>query len=184
MSRVAKALVAAAFAIALLLPAAFAQQEQDTTAPKKITKEQKKKMSRAFKELDDQYKEWLNEDVVYIITPEERRTFLQLSTNEEREQFIEQFWLRRSSNPDLPDNDFKEEHYRRIAYANEHYASGIPGWKTDRGRTYIIWALQTKSIRILRAARTTARWTKAAAQQPHILGKPGATVISKGSVRT
>ena len=61
------------------------------------------------------------------------------STNEEREQFIEQFWLRRSSNPDLPENDFKEEHYRRIAYANEHYASGIPGWKTDRGRIYIIW---------------------------------------------
>jgi GWxTD domain-containing protein len=62
-----------------------------------------------------------------------------LETNEEREQFIEQFWLRRSSNPDLPDNDFKEEHYRRIAYANEHYASGIPGWKTDRGHMYIVW---------------------------------------------
>jgi GWxTD domain-containing protein len=76
---------------------------------------------------------------VYIIAPEERTAFLQLSTSEEREQFIEQFWLRRSSNPDLPENDFKEEHYRRIAYANEHYASGIPGWKTDRGRTYIIW---------------------------------------------
>jgi GWxTD domain-containing protein len=74
-----------------------------------------------------------------IISPEERTAFLQLSTSEEREQFIEQFWLRRSSNPDLPENDFKEEHYRRIAYANEHYASGIPGWKTDRGRTYIIW---------------------------------------------
>jgi GWxTD domain-containing protein len=62
-----------------------------------------------------------------------------LETNEEREQFIEQFWLRRSTNPDLPDNDFKEEHYRRIAYANEHFASGIPGWKTDRGRMYIMW---------------------------------------------
>ncbi|HEX8880807.1 MAG TPA: GWxTD domain-containing protein, partial [Candidatus Acidoferrum sp.] len=71
--------------------------------------------------------------------PEERNAFLQLQTNEEREQFIEQFWLRRSSNPDLPDNDFKEEHYRRIAYANEHFASGIPGWKTDRGRMYIMW---------------------------------------------
>jgi GWxTD domain-containing protein len=81
----------------------------------------------------------LNEDVVYIISPEERTAFLQLETNEEREQFIEQFWLRRSSNPDMPDNDFKEEHYRRIAYANEHFASGIPGWKTDRGRIYIIW---------------------------------------------
>ena len=77
--------------------------------------------------------------MVYIISPDERKAFLQLETNEEREQFIEAFWLRRSSNPDLPDNDFKEEHYRRIAYANEHFASGIPGWKTDRGRIYIIW---------------------------------------------
>ncbi|MGB7497227.1 MAG: GWxTD domain-containing protein [Candidatus Acidiferrum sp.] len=105
----------------------------------KLTKEQKQKMKKTLKELDNNYKTWLNEDVVYIITPEERAAFLQLETNEEREQFIESFWLRRSSNPDLPGNDFKEEHYRRIAYANEHFASGIPGWKTDRGRIYIIW---------------------------------------------
>lgn len=96
-------------------------------------------MKKTLKELDTPYKTWLNEDVVYIISPEERQAFLQLETNEEREQFIEAFWLRRSTNPDLPDNDFKEEHYRRIAYANEHFASGIPGWKTDRGRIYIIW---------------------------------------------
>jgi GWxTD domain-containing protein len=89
--------------------------------------------------LDTPYKQWLNEDVIYIISPEERNAFGQLATNEEREQFIEQFWLRRSTNPDLPDNEFKEEHYRRIAYANEHYASGIPGWKTDRGHMYIVW---------------------------------------------
>jgi GWxTD domain-containing protein len=118
---------------------------QDPNAPmaipqnQKLTKEQKQKMKKTLKELDTPYKTWLNEDVVYIITPEERAVFLQLGTNEEREQFIEQFWLRRSTNPDLPDNDFKEEHYRRIAYANEHFASGIPGWKTDRGRIYIIW---------------------------------------------
>ncbi len=105
----------------------------------KLTKEQKQKMKKTLKELEGPYKSWLNEDVVYIISPEERTAFLQLETNEEREQFIEQFWLRRSSNPDLPDNDFKEEHYRRIAYANEHYASGVPGWKTDRGRIYIMW---------------------------------------------
>jgi GWxTD domain-containing protein len=128
----------------LALAPVVAQQAQnpDTTTrggPQKLTKEQKKKMGKALKELDAQYKQWLNEDVVYIIAPEERTAFLQLSTSEEREQFIEQFWLRRSSNPDVPENDFKEEHYRRIAYANEHYASGIPGWKTDRGRTYIIW---------------------------------------------
>jgi GWxTD domain-containing protein len=96
-------------------------------------------MKRTLKELDSAYRQWLTEDVTYIISPDERNAFLQLDTNEEREQFIEQFWLRRSSNPDLPDNDFKEEHYRRIAYANEHFASGIPGWKTDRGHMYIVW---------------------------------------------
>jgi GWxTD domain-containing protein len=123
-----------------------AQQAQDPNAPpidipqnQKLTKEQKQKMKKTLKELEGPYKTWLNEDVVYIISPDERTAFLQLNTNEEREQFIEAFWLRRSSNPDLPTNDFKEEHYRRIAYANEHYASGIPGWKTDRGRIYIIW---------------------------------------------
>src|SRR5579885_1375099 len=140
MSRVARVLAGFLLSVAILTPPLLAQQEQDDSgAPKKLTKAQKRKMKAALKELDDQYKQWLNEDVVYIISPEERSAFLQLATNEEREQFIEQFWLRRSSNPDLPDNDFKEEHYRRIAYANEHFASGIPGWKTDRGRIYIIW---------------------------------------------
>jgi len=131
--------------VLLLLPVAGQQaQAPDPNPPaipqnQKLTKDQKQKMKKTLKELDNSFKTWLNEDVVYIISPEERSAFLQLETNEEREQFIEQFWLRRSSNPDMPDNDFKEEHYRRIAYANEHYASGIPGWKTDRGRIYIIW---------------------------------------------
>jgi GWxTD domain-containing protein len=120
-------------------PASSAPLPTDIPQNQKLTKEQKQKMKKTLKELDTPYKTWLNEDVVYIISPEERQAFLQLETNEEREQFIEAFWLRRSSNPDLPDNDFKEEHYRRIAYANEHFASGIPGWKTDRGRIYIIW---------------------------------------------
>src|SRR6266568_961314 len=142
MSRVTSTVFAFVFSYAICLPAAFGQDSQDPGAapvPKKLDKDTKRKMKRTLKELDNAYKQWLDEDVVYIIAPEERTAFLQLSTNEEREQFIEQFWLRRSSNPDLPDNDFKEEHYRRIAYANEHYASGIPGWKTDRGRMYIIW---------------------------------------------
>src|SRR5215471_8931599 len=142
MARVVRTLVASAFSILISIPPAVARQAaQDPipAAPQKLTKDQKKKMGKALKELDAQYKQWLNEDVVYIISPEERTAFLQLSTSEEREQFIEQFWLRRSSNPDLPENDFKEEHYRRIAYANEHFASGIPGWRTDRGRIYIIW---------------------------------------------
>jgi GWxTD domain-containing protein len=146
MARAVRSLFASVFSMMIsLAPVVVAQQEAPptnpatSTSPQKLSKEQKKKMGRALKELDSQYKQWLNEDVVYIIAPEERTAFLQLSTSEEREQFIEQFWLRRSGNPDLPENDFKEEHYRRIAYANEHYASGIPGWKTDRGRTYIIW---------------------------------------------
>jgi GWxTD domain-containing protein len=143
MSGLTRTLVAAAFSLTIWLPVALAQDAQDSgdaaTAPKKLDKATKRKMKQTLKELDNAYKQWLTEDVVYIITPEERNAFLQLQTNEEREQFIEQFWLRRSSNPDLPDNDFKEEHYRRIAYANEHYASGIPGWKTDRGRMYIMW---------------------------------------------
>src|SRR5215831_16291567 len=138
--------LSAAIAFSLLGLPLGAQQSQDpgaTPAPvpqnQKMSKQQKQKMKKTLKELDTPYRTWLEEDVVYIITPDERNAFLQLGTNEEREQFIEQFWLRRSSNPDLPDNDFKEEHYRRIAYANEHYASGIPGWRTDRGRIYIIW---------------------------------------------
>ncbi|HEX8837811.1 MAG TPA: GWxTD domain-containing protein [Candidatus Acidoferrum sp.] len=145
MSRAARTVIASVFSLAIGLPVVLAQQAQDPQdpnalpAPKKLDKETKKKMKRTLKELDNAYRQWLTEDVTYIITPEERNAFLQLDTNEEREQFIEQFWLRRSSNPDLPDNDFKEEHYRRIAYANEHYASGIPGWKTDRGRMYIMW---------------------------------------------
>lgn len=142
MSRVVRTLFAFLFSLAIFMPAAFAQQAQDPGAPpvpQKMDKETKRKMKRTLKELDSSYRQWLNEDVTYIISPDERNAFLQLDTNEEREQFIEQFWLRRSSNPDLPDNDFKEEHYRRIAYANEHFASGIPGWKTDRGRMYIMW---------------------------------------------
>ena len=59
--------------------------------------------------------------------------------NEEREQFIEAFWQRRDPTPDTVENEFKEEHYRRIAYANERFSSGIPGWRTDRGRMYIMW---------------------------------------------
>src|SRR3984893_17311189 len=114
-------------------------KQQEEQGSKQADKAQKRKDKDLFNELDSQYKKWLNEDVVYIITPEERSAFIHLSTNEEREQFIEQFWQRRNPDPDSPENTFKEEHYRRIAYTNEHYASGIPGWKTDRGRIYIIW---------------------------------------------
>src|SRR6202046_1583988 len=113
------------------------QQEGQSTAS--AAKLKQKRDKELFKELNPQYKKWLDEDVIYIISPEERNAFIHLQTNEEREQFIEAFWQRRNPDPDSPENTFKEEHYRRIAYANEHYASGIPGWKTDRGKIYIMW---------------------------------------------
>src|SRR5229473_3314894 len=142
MLRAARASVLSFLSLAIIVPPLRAQDARDPNpppAPQKLDKEQKRKMKKTLKELDRQYKEWLNEDAVYIISPEERNAFLQLDTNEEREQFIEQFWLRRDPTPDTVENEFKEEHYRRIAYANEHFASGIPGWKTDRGRMYIMW---------------------------------------------
>jgi GWxTD domain-containing protein len=113
-------------------------QNQNQKSGKK-SKEKTKSDNQLKKELDSPYKKWLDEDVIYIISPEERHSFLHLATNEEREQFIEAFWQRRNPDPDSPENTFKEEHYRRIAYANEHFASGIPGWKTDRGKIYIMW---------------------------------------------
>ncbi len=85
------------------------------------------------------YVKWLNEDVAYIVTKEERAAFEKLATDAEREKFIEQFWLRRDPTPGTPANEFKEEHYRRIAYANRRFAAGVPGWRTDRGRIYIIY---------------------------------------------
>jgi GWxTD domain-containing protein len=90
-----------------------------------------------YGKLDPHYKEWLDEDVPYIITPEERSGFLRLLTNEERDQLVEQFWQRRNPDPNSPENVFKEEHYRRLVYADEYYSSDIPGWETDRGRIYI-----------------------------------------------
>ena len=109
------------------------------TVSKPLTEKQKKKEAQLKRELESPYRKWLNEDVSYIITDEERAAFKRLQTDEEREQFIENFWLRRDPTPDTVENEFKEEHYRRIAYANEHFASGIPGWKTDRGRIYIVY---------------------------------------------
>jgi GWxTD domain-containing protein len=105
-----------------------------------ISDKQKKENAKSLKqELSKTYKKWLDEDVVYIISDEERKAFKQLSNDEERDQFIEAFWQRRDPTPDTEENEFKEEHYRRIAYANEHFAAGIPGWKTDRGRIYIMY---------------------------------------------
>ena len=116
-----------------------AQPQRETIARPLSEKEKKRNEEKLKKELETPYRKWLNEDVAYIITQEERDAFKRLQTDDEREQFIEQFWLRRDPTPDTMENEFKEEHYRRIAYTNEHYASGIPGWKTDRGRIYIAY---------------------------------------------
>jgi GWxTD domain-containing protein len=103
-----------------------------------INEKKKKENARSLnQELSKTYKKWLDEDVIYIITDSERKAFKQLSNDEERDQFMEAFWQRRNPNPDSEDNEFKDEHYRRIEYANDHFAAGIPGWKTDRGRIYI-----------------------------------------------
>jgi GWxTD domain-containing protein len=107
---------------------------------KPLDEKTKKKQARAAKnEYSKVYKKWLDEDVRYIITDEEKSAFKQLSNDEERDQFIEAFWLRRDPTPDTVENEYKEEHYARIAYSNEHFAAGIPGWKTDRGRIYIMY---------------------------------------------
>src|SRR5450755_1548171 len=120
--------------------AAAAQGNQADPLKRPIPEKQRKKNAKALKiELSKTYRKWLDEDVRWIITDEEQKAFMLLSNDEERDQFIEAFWQRRDPTPDTEENEFKEEHYRRIAYANEHYAAGIPGWKADRGRMYIVF---------------------------------------------
>jgi GWxTD domain-containing protein len=112
------------------------QDKRNKPVSERTKKEQRKALHQ---ELGKVYKKWLDEDVRYIISDEERTAFKQLSNDEERDQFIEQFWLRRDPTPDTVENEFKEEHYSRIAYANEHFAAGIQGWRTDRGRMYVMY---------------------------------------------
>ncbi len=148
----------ALLAIAGLCGASFAQQSSSNSTPSKQAqpsakgeeqndplkrelpdKVKKQQAKERMKEMGKTYKKWLDEDVRWIITDEERQAFKQLSNDEERDQFIEAFWQRRDPTPDTEENEYKEEHYARIAYANEHFAAGIPGWKTDRGRIYIMY---------------------------------------------
>jgi GWxTD domain-containing protein len=119
----------------LASPVALAQkdknkgQSQDPTQRERNVKPELKKV----------YKDWLDKDVTYIITDDERKAFKKLQTDEEREAFIEEFWRRRDPDPDTEENEYREEYYERIAYANEHFTAGIPGWKTDRGRIWIMY---------------------------------------------
>jgi len=118
-------------------PPQSSSSTKETIAKPKTEKQKKRDEAKLKKELETPYKRWLNEEVGYIITDEERKVFKTLQTDDERQTFIESFWLRRDPTPDTEENEFREEHYRRIAYANDRFASGIPGWKTDRGRIYI-----------------------------------------------
>ncbi|MGP8252137.1 MAG: GWxTD domain-containing protein [Terracidiphilus sp.] len=118
-------------------PANSSDQDQDPLKRQRSPQERYKAQKALRTEIKGTYKIWLNEEVPYIITDDEKKAFLSLSNDEERDAFIESFWLRRNPNPDSPENEYREEHYRRIAYANEHFAAGKPGWKTDRGHIYI-----------------------------------------------
>ena len=124
-----------AIVIAALGAVAVLAQPPDKKDPNDPTKNTR----NVKKEVNDVYKNWKNNDVAYIITPEEKKAFDALKSDEERENFIENFWRRRDPNPDTEENEYRDQYYERIAYANEHFASGIPGWKTDRGRIYIAW---------------------------------------------
>ena len=144
--RLFQVLVGSAIALALAIVPATAQKAKKSAGPtadgetiaKPLTdREKKKREDKLRKELETPFRKWLNEDVFYIITDEEKATFKRFATDDERESFIESFWLRRDPTPDTQENEYKEEHYRRIAYSNERFASGIPGWKADRGRIYI-----------------------------------------------
>jgi len=118
------------------------QSSPDATDPLKRpidAKKKKQQMKDYSKEIKGSYKKWLDEDVIWIISDEERAAFKQLSNDEERDNFIEAFWQRRDPTPDTEENEYKEEHYQRIAYSNEHFAAGVPGWRTDRGRMYIMY---------------------------------------------
>ena len=135
-----------AMAVAILGAMVFAsfgapspKDEKKKDTDERTSKQERLRQKAIQKEQESAYKKWLQDEVPYIITSDERASFKKLSTDDEREQFIEAFWERRNPNPGALENEFKEEYYRRIAYANEHYASGIPGWKTDRGRIYIMY---------------------------------------------
>jgi GWxTD domain-containing protein len=127
-------LILALFICALAAPVAFAQKDKKKNSDTQDVMERPRAKKEEVKKI---YREWPDKDVAYIITNAERDAYKKLATDDEREQFIEGFWQRRDPDPDTDENEYKEQYYERIAYANEHYASGIPGWKTDRGRIYI-----------------------------------------------
>lgn len=121
------------------LPASNSTAQTNPLKRKLSDKEIRQQQKELRQELKGPYKKWMDQDVRWIITDQERKAFLGLSNDEERDAFIEQFWRRRNPDPESPDNSYREEIYRRIAYADDHFAAGKPGWMTDRGHIYIAW---------------------------------------------
>lgn len=124
-----------AFVVLLLAPYTIAQ---DKGTPNQV--------------LSPRYQKWLDEDVRYIITDQERAEFAKLSSDQRRDAFVVAFWEHRNPNPGAEENIFKEEHYRRLAYANIHFAANVTGYKTDRGRIYIMYGPPTSVDRHYSAA--------------------------------
>ena len=106
-------------------------------------------------QLAPEYQKWLTEDVHWIIKSREQNAFLKLTSDPERDQFVTQFWERRNPHPDSNENSFKQEHYRRLAFSNEHFAAGIPGDKTDRGRIYVVFGPPDSIVK--HPAKSTSR---------------------------
>ncbi|MCU1264488.1 MAG: hypothetical protein JWM21_806 [Acidobacteria bacterium] len=133
MSRRGLTFIIAAIALSLFAASSSARaQKQQPQVPENKDRKVRREENRTMRE-------WSKRDVRLIITPEEQAAFDQLKTNEEREHFIDAFWRRRDPTPDTEENEYKDEYYERVAYANEHFASGKPGWLTDRGRMYVKW---------------------------------------------
>jgi GWxTD domain-containing protein len=104
-----------------------------------VAKTPEEKSRKTRREDNRAFRDWPKTDVKLIITAEEEEAYNKLKTNEERENFIDSFWRRRDPSPDTEENEYREQYYERITYANEHFSSGKPGWLTDRGRIYVKW---------------------------------------------
>src|SRR5947209_1032367 len=116
-------------AMVMFVSPVFSQPKPASSAPQDKPRKIKEEPKKAFIN-------W-SLDVGPIISPEELNAWKKLQTDEERERFIEEFWRRRDPDPDTEENEYREAYYERVAYVNEHFNSGIPGYKTDRGRIYL-----------------------------------------------
>ena len=119
------------FVIVLLL-VSFSTASISAQQTKRNPEEQPRKIKQEPKKA---YVNWIND--VDLLTKSERDAWNKLDTDDEREKFIEDFWHSRDPDPDTTENEFKQQFFERVAYANEHFSSGKPGRLTDRGRIYI-----------------------------------------------